>query len=80
VQVHMHSNVHHVTNNITGGLTQTFLHTYKAGGMFGVTFRGDASFVSKGLSEAIAELKKIASGTLSDEELNVVKNKVLHHT
>ena len=73
----MHSNVHHANNNATGGLTKTFLHAYKAGGMFGVTFRGDVAFVNKGLTDSIAELKKIASGTLPDEELSVIKNKVL---
>lgn len=76
VQIHMHSNVHHANNNATGGLTKTFLHAYKAGGMFGVTFRGDVAFVNKGLTDSIAELKKIASGTLPDEELSVIKNKI----
>lgn len=74
VQVHLHSKVHHYENNHS--LTKSFYNSYLSGGLFGLTFKGDAKYVSSALQESINELKKIASGAASTADIQLAKKRL----
>ena len=73
-QIHLHSRVHHV--NKKSSWTKTFFHPYTAGGIFGVTLKGDAEYVTNGLQQVAAQLKSVASGSVTADELAGAKNRV----
>ena len=70
----LHSNYHHYKTS--SEWTNTFFQAYQATGMFGINFAGDAKYVSSGIEGFIGQLKAIAGGSCSAENLKSAKTKV----